>query len=114
MKSSWLNRRLDEIRTIAHERSNKTGNRCRGFAVEQLAGRGRPAQSFTQNEKATRQLGQPFLSRENSSNGDQTVKTFWRNLMSLKRGVSRNISEINSFIFSDLQNRLIVPLGCSL
>jgi len=44
-----------------------------------------------QNEKAARQLGQPFLSRENSSNGDQTVKTFWRNLMSRKRGVSRNI-----------------------
>ena len=31
----------------------------------------------------------------------KTVKTFWRNLMSLKRGVSRNISEISSFIFND-------------
>jgi hypothetical protein len=44
----------------------------------------------------------------------KTVKTFWRNLMSLKRGVSRNISEINTFIFNYLENRLIVPLGCSL
>ena len=44
----------------------------------------------------------------------KTVKTFWRNLMSLKRGVSRNISEINTFIFNDLGNRLIVPVGCSL
>ena len=60
-----------------------------------------------QNEKATRQLGRPFLSRENSSNGDQTVKTFWRNLMSRKRGVSSNISEINIFIFNELENRLI-------
>jgi hypothetical protein len=34
--------------------------------------------------------------------------------MSLKRGVSRNISEINTFIFNYLENRLIVPLGCSL
>jgi hypothetical protein len=73
-----------------------------------------PHAILTQNEKATRQLGQPFLSRENSSNGDQTVKTFWRNLMSLKRGVSRNISEINAFIFNALQNRLIVPVRCSL
>jgi hypothetical protein len=31
-----------------------------------------------------------FSSRENSSNGAKTVKTFWRNLMSPKRGVSRN------------------------
>ena len=44
----------------------------------------------------------------------KTVKTFWRNLMSPKRGVSRNISEINAFIFNDLGNRLIVPVGCSL
>jgi hypothetical protein len=34
--------------------------------------------------------------------------------MSLKRGVSRNISEMNTFIFNDLQNRLIVPVRCSL
>jgi hypothetical protein len=32
--------------------------------------------------------GRPFLSRENSSNGGKAVKTFWRNLMSLKTGVS--------------------------
>jgi hypothetical protein len=39
-----------------------------------------------QNEKATRQQGSLFL-RENSSNGGlKTVKTFWRNLMSLKLG----------------------------
>jgi hypothetical protein len=44
----------------------------------------------------------------------KTVKTFWRNLMSLKRGVSRNISEINTFIVNELENRLIVPVGCSL
>jgi hypothetical protein len=66
------------------------------------------------NEKAARQLGQPSLSRENSSNGDQAVKTFWRNLMRPKRGVSRNISQINAFIFNDLKNRLIGPVACSL
>jgi len=42
------------------------------------------------NEKATRQKA-AFSLRENSSNGSVfTVKTFWRNLMSRKSGVSRN------------------------
>jgi hypothetical protein len=48
-----------------------------------------------------------FSSRENSSNGAKTVKTFWRNLMSPKRGVSRNFWEINIFAFNNLRNRLI-------
>lgn len=60
--------------------------------------------NFNKNEKATRQLGWPSLSRENSSNGDQAVKTFWRNLKSRKRGVSSYISEINVFIFNELAN----------
>jgi hypothetical protein len=41
------------------------------------------------NEKATRQQGGLF-SRENSSNGGFTVKTFWRNLMSQKLGCQEN------------------------
>jgi hypothetical protein len=44
------------------------------------------------NEKATRQQGGLF-SRENSSNGGlDSVKTFCRNLMSVKTGVSSDFS----------------------
>jgi hypothetical protein len=43
-------------------------------------------------------------SRENSSNGGKAVKTFFRNLMSPKTGVSSDFSEINVFVFSSLQN----------
>jgi hypothetical protein len=50
--------------------------------------------------------GAAFSFRENSSNGAKSVKTFWRNLMSRKRGVSRNFWEINIFVFNNLQNRL--------
>src|ERR1700694_5636452 len=39
--------------------------------------------------------GRPLLLRENSSNGGKAVRTFWRNLMSRKRGVSRNFCEIS-------------------
>src|SRR5580704_7276296 len=106
-----------EVRTITHGRSHKP-NACERF--DSKPGKGRPRDTIrdrgmhrVENEKATRQLGQPFLSRENSSNGDaKTVKTFWRNLMSRKRAVSRNISEINLFIFCSLRNRLIAPLEC--
>jgi hypothetical protein len=61
--------------------------------------------AFQPNEKATRQKA-AFSSRENSSNGGKAVKTFWRNLMSQKRGVSRNFWEININLFNNLQNRL--------
>src|SRR6266704_1004446 len=60
---------------------------------------------FAETKKATRQHGQPFLSRENSSNGGgSSVKTFWRNLMSRKSGVSRNFWRINIFVFSHLRD----------
>jgi hypothetical protein len=39
-----------------------------------------------QNEKATRQLGQPFLSRENSSNGDQNRQNFLAKSYESKKG----------------------------
>ena len=48
---------------------------------------------LTPNEKATRQLGRPFLSRENSSNG--AVKTHQNILRESyepeKRGVKQNL-----------------------
>jgi hypothetical protein len=57
------------------------------------------------NEKATRQLGRPFLSRENSSNGSQkSIRTFWRNLMSRKSEVSSKISDLNSLVFNNLRD----------
>jgi len=54
-----------------------------------------------------------FSSRENSSNGglQNSVKTFWRNLMSRKTGVSREFSEINVFVFSYLQSQSLRPPG---
>jgi hypothetical protein len=39
-----------------------------------------------QNEKAARQLGQPFLSRENSSNGDQNRQNFLAKSYEPKKG----------------------------
>jgi hypothetical protein len=81
--SSWFEAQKipHEIRSVARRRSNPW-----------RVGAPAPPNMLVKNEKAARQLGWPFLSRENSSNGDQTVKTFWRNLMSRKRGVSRNFS----------------------
>src|SRR5580704_17734032 len=69
---------------------------------------------FEKSSKTKRPPGnrRPFLSRENSSNGDSTVKTFWRNLMSRKRGVSRNFCEINGFSFNSLENRLTDIFHC--
>src|ERR1700722_8641133 len=55
--------------------------------------------------------GRPLLSRENSSNGGKAVKTFWRNLMSLKTGVSSDFCEINAFVFNGLQNQSILLVG---
>jgi hypothetical protein len=69
---------------------------------------GAQARNVAEIEKATRQLGWLFLSRENSSNGGQPVKTFWRNLMSRKRGVSRVFWEINIFIINDLRKQSIL------
>ena len=40
-----------------------------------------------------------------------SVKTFCRNLMSRKTGVSSDFSEINVFIFNDLQNRSTLCLA---
>jgi hypothetical protein len=45
--------------------------------------------------------------------GQKTVKTFWQNLMSRKRGVSRNFWEINIFVFNKLENRLTELFGDS-
>jgi hypothetical protein len=39
-----------------------------------------------ENEKAARQLGQPFLSRENSSNGDQNRQNFLAKSYEPKKG----------------------------
>jgi hypothetical protein len=48
-----------------------------------------------------------FSSRENSSNGGlDSVKTFCRNLMSQKTGVSSDFWEINTNVFNHLQNGL--------
>jgi hypothetical protein len=41
---------------------------------------------YDENEKATRQLGQPFLSRENSSNGDQSRQNFLAKSYESKKG----------------------------
>jgi hypothetical protein len=63
--------------------------------------------------KSEKQKGHPatwvaFSSRENSSNGgENSVKTFWRNLMGRKRRVSRDFYELNAFIFNNLLNKLI-------
>jgi hypothetical protein len=42
--------------------------------------------SEIENEKAARQLGQPFLSRENSSNGDQNRQNFLAKSYEAKKG----------------------------
>jgi hypothetical protein len=65
-----------------------------------------PRENRTDKRKGRPATGRPFLSRENSSNGGKTVKTFWRNLMGGKSGVSRNFWEINIFIFNYLDKRL--------
>jgi hypothetical protein len=66
------------------------------------------------NEKATRQLRRPFLQGRNVlTEVFQTVKTFWRNLMGRKRGVSRNFCEISLFVFNYLGNRLTTLLCTS-
>jgi hypothetical protein len=69
--------------------------------------------SFREKRKGCPATGQPSLSRENSSNGgvQNPVKTFWRNLMSRKTGVSRDFYEINPFIFSYLQNQSLSREG---
>jgi hypothetical protein len=49
-------------------------------------------------------------SRENSSNGGlDSVKTFCRNLMSQKTGVSSDFWEINASVINNLQNGLTFP-----
>src|SRR4051812_25123543 len=53
--------------------------------------------------KAARATRTAFFSRENSSNGNLTIETFWKNLMSLAQGVSRDFSMINAFIFNYLR-----------
>lgn len=51
-----------------------------------------------------------FSSRENSSNGGlNSVKTFCRNLMSQKTGVSSDFWEINASVINNLQNGLTFP-----
>jgi hypothetical protein len=48
--------------------------------------------------------GQPFLQgRIVPTEASDSVKTFCRNLMSLKTGVSSDFSEINAFVFFNLQ-----------
>jgi hypothetical protein len=59
----------------------------------------------TGNEKAARQLRRPFLQGRIVPTEANSVKTLWRNLMSVKRGVSINFWEINMFVFSSLQKR---------
>jgi hypothetical protein len=54
--------------------------------AHRLAGEGARPTILTQNEKATRQLGQPFLSRENSSNGDQNRQNFLAKSYEPKKG----------------------------
>jgi hypothetical protein len=53
--------------------------------------------------KAARATRTAFFSRENSSNGNLTIETFWKNLMSLEQGVSSDFSMINAFIFNHLE-----------
>ena len=80
-----------------------------------LAGEGaRATRSLRKMKRLPGNLGSLFFQGRIVLTEIKTVKTFWRNLMSPKRGVSRNISEINIFRFNDLQNRLIVPVRCSL
>src|ERR1700690_144418 len=59
-----------------------------------------------QNEKATLAKGRPLLLGRIVPTGQKSVKTFWRNLMSRKRGSSRDFWEINTFVFYHLENRL--------
>jgi hypothetical protein len=50
-------------------------------------GEGGPLHAIeVENEKAARQLGQPFLSRENSSNGDQNRQNFLAKSYEPKKG----------------------------
>lgn len=65
------------------------------------------------NEKAARQRGRPSLQgRIVPTEGVCSVKTFWRNLMSPKSGVSRDFWELNTFIFNVLQNVLTTRRIC--
>ena len=51
--------------------------------------------------------GRPFLQgRIVPTEAIDSVKTFCRNLMSLKTGVSSDFWEINAFIFNNLRNAL--------
>jgi hypothetical protein len=58
------------------------------------------------NEKAARQRDGLFFQGRIVPTEVKTVKTFWRNLMGGKSGVSRNFWEINIFIFNYLDKRL--------
>jgi hypothetical protein len=54
------------------------------------------------NEKATRQWA-AFSFRENSSNENEPVKTFWKKSYDPPRGVSSSFYEINSFIINKIR-----------
>jgi hypothetical protein len=47
-----------------------------------------------------------FQGRIVPTEGVSSVKTFWRNLMSLKSGVSSDFWELNMFIFNNIQTAL--------
>jgi hypothetical protein len=51
------------------------------------------------NEKAARQLGGLFFSRENSSNGGKAVKTFWRKSYEPKKRGVKHFLEIKVLYF---------------
>jgi hypothetical protein len=56
-----------------------------------------------QKEKAARATRAAFSSRENSPNGNFTIKTFLGKSYEPERGVSSDFSRINIFVFNDLE-----------
>src|SRR2546421_4489734 len=82
---------------ICGELSTALDTHWQGFLNHPLMG---TAQEQTKRPPGKRR---PFLSRENSSNGSEAVKTFWQNLMRVQEGVSRNFLTINSFVFNNLE-----------
>jgi len=88
-----LNRWKQEI---CRALSDALNEHCPGFLNHPMIGAGE------QQTKRPPGKRRPFLSRENSSNGSEAVKTFWQNLMRVQEGVSRNFLTINTFVFNNL------------
>ena len=64
-------------------------------------------QSAIENEKAIRQRGWPFLSRENSSNGgSKTIRTFWQKSYGAWKASVKEFLHIKHICFQQLKQHV--------